>query len=643
MPNGCRSGVLTLALLVGQVVAPGAAAGTPASTTEAGEEFGGEYAALSSGQQRLIDDLFRRFSEALRREVSPEVGYNRARLSERTTFEAVTHALEDSPLSDAEGVALGTALDLIGSIEAIHGKVKGARGDQQFRIYCRLANRALALLERSREFDRKRDNTVFHKGYPLNFRQEGGYPSIQFSVTRDGRRADIDVDYRSSKFPNALFNGHLTAANSDVRAGNNHDRHDRRWEGLAQWWSGFFGLLFAGDSYRGEESQDSSLLPFLGRPRAGNATIDVAVYDFLSSWLVEKEPGLSMAYFSRRAWTCAELDALTAGEEVDYGVVPWRVLRAMEDMAEMVGPVQTLGEATVGVRLVDPDLRLVRQDHHAQFVLHGVPRWRAAALECASRLKLGEPPRRPGHGMPVPKIAHFTAVFYVKGPNRSGSTVATLWERERGDWKIISYEIEAVTDDDEGDLPDLAGPAETTAAAHVTADPGLVAATRDYLGKWLIEKDYDAALRYVAPRAFPCIDLQLAPGEPPAGRPEAQKARIRAGLESAGRLVGEIVDLAEVLGPAEPWGPDERIVDHEHGATYGLSSVPDWMGEEADCQRALDDVAPVGLEEREARYGKYYDLAFRFDTLAGETEVLRLGWTKLDGSWRIYEFGVLEP
>jgi hypothetical protein len=47
---------------------------------------------------------------------------------------------------------------------------------------------------------------------------------------------DIDVDYRSFKFPQALVNGHLTAANSDVRTGNNLSRHDSRWAGLAGWW-----------------------------------------------------------------------------------------------------------------------------------------------------------------------------------------------------------------------------------------------------------------------------------------------------------------------------------------------------------------------------------------------------------------------
>ncbi len=49
---------------------------------------------------------------------------------------------------------------------------------------------------------------------------------MQFSLAEDGQHADIDVDYRSSRSPQSLFNGHLTASNSDVRAGENPTLHN---------------------------------------------------------------------------------------------------------------------------------------------------------------------------------------------------------------------------------------------------------------------------------------------------------------------------------------------------------------------------------------------------------------------------------
>jgi hypothetical protein len=75
------------------------------------------------------------------------------------------------------------------------------------------ARETLALVQ---QFKRRADNSVFHKGYPVNYR-EGGTPSVQISIALDGRPADVDVDYRASSFPSALFNGHLTSATSDVR------------------------------------------------------------------------------------------------------------------------------------------------------------------------------------------------------------------------------------------------------------------------------------------------------------------------------------------------------------------------------------------------------------------------------------------
>ena len=91
----------------------------------------------------------------------------------------------------------------------------------------------MAVLDKSREFRRTGDNTVYHKGYPICYRSRPGPPSIQVSATTDQIRAD--VDYRSSGFPKALVNGHLSSSNSDVRAGNNDETHNHRWLGLNNW------------------------------------------------------------------------------------------------------------------------------------------------------------------------------------------------------------------------------------------------------------------------------------------------------------------------------------------------------------------------------------------------------------------------
>jgi hypothetical protein len=68
-------------------------------------------------------------------------------------------------------------------------------------MYVRLTPNAREMLNRSREFKRGVDNTVYHKGYPINYREQHGTPSIQISIAMDGRLADVDVDYRASFFP----------------------------------------------------------------------------------------------------------------------------------------------------------------------------------------------------------------------------------------------------------------------------------------------------------------------------------------------------------------------------------------------------------------------------------------------------------
>ena len=149
-------------------------------------------------------------------------------------------------MTDSQGKSLGRAIDLVAAVDQVMGEESGAGGDMQFRLYVYLKPNAVDILSRSQEFFHDKDNSVYHKGFPICYRLKNGPPSIQFSISRDHKLSDVDVDYRSSGFPKGLVNGHLTAANSDVRAGNNLARHDGRWSGLNGWWRDVFGQLGAG-------------------------------------------------------------------------------------------------------------------------------------------------------------------------------------------------------------------------------------------------------------------------------------------------------------------------------------------------------------------------------------------------------------
>ena len=429
--------------------------------------FGGAYSDLDARRRALIDGWVARLSKVSVQPIDAGALYDtKIRVSTKTTFEAVTHALMTTSLTDAAtGERFGDALDLVERIDSVKGEVPGASGDHQFRMYAALKAGAMASLERSREFRRGVDNTVYHKGFPINYRATGGTPSIQISIARDGRNADVDVDYRGSSFPVALFNGHLTSANSDVRAGANYDRHVNRWTGFSNWWRGFLGIRL--DRAPGTEKRESPLLP--AAPRAGKKNIDVMAQDFLQAWLVEGNIVAAMGYVSDRAYACLAEDADDPAS-FDRGMAPFQLMNSLKAAKDALGSHASLEGLTAGVRLTNKDLRVVTQAHHAQFVLYAVPDNVAATFDCQRRITLGQPVRASrSYGR------HFGTVFYVAGRGGAlagtGTSVALLWAQENGYWKIVSWQ----TEPEDEDLPGRA-PTVEPSVTRVSGDPAFIKA-----------------------------------------------------------------------------------------------------------------------------------------------------------------------
>ena len=128
----------------------------PAWTQQApasAEGPGSTYASLRPQPKRLVDDWFRRLSAVVQKPVDPAEGYESLPLSTRTTFNAVTHALLMTRLTDPSGESLSdSAMDLVDRVDTVAGQILGSRSDQQFRLYVQLTPRALELLTRSKEF-----------------------------------------------------------------------------------------------------------------------------------------------------------------------------------------------------------------------------------------------------------------------------------------------------------------------------------------------------------------------------------------------------------------------------------------------------------------------------------------------------------
>ncbi len=415
---------------------PGKKIADPSQEEDPGISIFGD---LEPPQQELLQGYTAAFNERSGRSLSTQEYFDSITLSERTTYDAVTHALMNSKLTDQEGNDLGNALDLVEGVERVAGQYYGRGGDQQFRLYVLLVPEAKETLEKSTEFFLGHENTVYHAGYPESYRQEGKVPNIQFSLSEDEMKADIDVDYRPSKMPQAMWNGHLTSANSDVRAGDNFDRHNGRWGGLIAWWSQVYGKLAkekkeSNDLLSMGETEIEEELPPDRPPGVVIAEVYDATQEFLTDWLVRRNVDEALEFFSDRSLACLNTDD-TPGDEVLRGDQARRVMgEIMKGINKEMGDRDNLAEAISAVMMVDPTVRVVQHAYEKDFTVGEMTVVHAERYLCES---ISAPP-----GTPVPQPTdygiYWGAIFRFKFEN--GGVLGLLWTRENGNWRIVSYE-----------------------------------------------------------------------------------------------------------------------------------------------------------------------------------------------------------
>lgn len=616
--------LLWILLTAATIVAQAPRSSPSAADQQTPPRFGGAYGGLEPIRQRLIDPWVSRYNAVTGERLSAQALYDsHVSLSVRTTFDAITHALMTTTLSDEAGKPIGGAIDLIEALESVRGQVLEASGDRQFRMYVRLTAAAIDTLETSREFRRGADNTVFHEGFPINYRQQGGAPSIQISIANDRRLADIDVDYRSSSFPAAIFNGHLTASNSDVRAGDNDARHAGRWNGFQNWWQNLFSLRASPSDV---ETQTESQRSRAGIPRAGKKSVDVMAKDFLTAWLIEGDADAASAYVAEQAYNCLTTDQDVPIER-DPGMAPFVLRRLLRQTHDAVGHHDSLAGLTVGVRLTDRALKLVKHASHDQFVLYSVPDDMAARAMCDARMTASDvqlPGRKYGK--------YFGAAFYVASSSGKETPLELLWAKSEGYWKIVAWRS-----DPAGDQDPLLSEAPAVSIAREKAPDDIASTARAFLDAWLIKRDYDAAFGFIAPAAYACYDLNRVGPRTPS---DQTARRTRDALAEAGKNLPRR-SLDRLIGPATPVHPLIRLLDHRDAGIYTLTAVPDGFADAATCEalirnaRRPPDVAPV--------YGTAAGLAFRFRAASGETPVLQTLWRKESGAWRLTAYRVDLP
>ena len=593
-------------------------------------EPGKSYAALRPEQKRLIDDFIRNYNSTTGSKLVPEQAYDSARLSTRTTFDAVTHALLNAKLTDAQGKSLGRAIDLVEAVDQVMGEESGVGGDLQFRLYVYLKPDALDVLSRSQEFSHDKDNSVYHKGFPICYRLKKGPPSIQFSISRDHKLSDIDVDYRSSGFPKALVNGHLSASNSDVRAGNNLDRHDRRWSGLNGWWRDVFGQLGSG----GKPPKENATVRLGNIPLnpavKADQGVDKSAHDFLQSWVVGKEPNKSVAYFSRLSYPCLEVVAQKGGQPVPPGMIRLRTMMAMQKFSDSTGAVNSVAD------VFEPadkwsQLKSAKNAYASEFLLVSVPADMGPDEECVGTPNNDTSKSSSGK--------YFATAFRGKQGDSRNKVMSLLWAQEGGYWKIVAIRIEDSSD--AGIVPRNATAQAVPAVEEprsIAGDPAAVKAITEFYQAWIVKRNVAQASAFASPRSYACL------AAPSADQKNLTPiARIQSGLQQPLARIPSGANLSDMMSSLQPSNDLLRPVQQENSNAFAIMAVPDQKANSFLCQHRQMPQASPDLKPADAKYGAYYLSASRLNYGDEQSPALLLLWTKEDASWKVVAWAVEIP
>ena len=455
------------------------------------------------------------------------------------------------------------------------------------------------------------------------------HPSIQVSLTRDGKRADIDVDYRSPKFPNALVNGHLRAANSDVRAGNNGGRHNQRWSGLSEWWKMLFGFDLGSQPGKEDITRTATGIPPSPRVTAQKG-LDVAVQDFLTAWLLQAQARFAIPYFSIRSYPCLEAISETRGRSVPAGVIRYELLNGMERYAKAIGPVKSLNEIVSPVKLWDPAFRPYKNKYESEFTMFAVPTELATTQDCS-----GSPPVDAMKKTKFKYGEYFGAAFGLHEGELNQGTLYLLWTKHHKYWQIASVQYVETGGPGLSSSTTPEPPEENVELRTVVGDKEANESMRSFLTAWLLKGDFKAAVSFVSPAAYACFDEPLDPAK-------GRQAFVT-GLAQVREVLGRRTALANYLEPFIPNDLTPRLVTHPDQKAYAILSPSRRAAESLLCtdRDHLDRPAEVQLGEQD--YGDYYVTAFRMKVQDGEPAALYTLWAREKDAWKIVAWQLIAP
>src|ERR1700722_8495439 len=595
---------------------------------------GGDYNGLAPEQQELVRQWHEEYEKITGNKIDPKASYDSLNLSTRTTFEAVTHALLHTNLTDSQGNSLGNGLSLVKLVESVHGQIPKTRGDEQFRVYVLLQPDALDKLYKCEQFRRTGDNSIYHIGYPINFRQQGGAPSIQVSVARTGLRADIDVDYRKSSGPQALINGHLTAGNSDVRAGGNYFRHVKRWDGFREWWQSLFGvaavipksdLVALSSHYRRPEVRDSQ-------------PVQAAVLDFYKDWLVDGSPQVALSYLSVKENAC--ITAFNPNENAGDSLVRLRFYEHMRKAHLKLGQVNKLDDVLHGVVMLGQGAQPVQQASGDLFSIANIPDNLARALDCRKTNKMTLAEDLPRASNKLGDYYSASSVIRAKDDSGAGQVVYQVWHREEGTWKIVSWHLENPLKNVDGPQLLEAEASENAGSKENATDPELILATQHFLRTWLVARDLAATTKSLAPEALPCSLPMLSQKKKPTTA-EMEAATLKWFTEVANDIPRKAT-LAAMTQRVDFSHPHMQEVNHPIPDAYLMVRISDALASMSNCNfRVSGAKLPAGDTIGKPFYTlNIYQTMFQPRHASGDRGTVVLTWARRQNRWTVIAFDI---
>ncbi len=283
--------------------------------------------------------------------------------------------------------------------------------------------------------------------------------------------------------------------------------------------------------------------------------------DFLTAWLIEGNAVEAMSYVSPRSYACLAEDN-DDPFTVDCGIAPFVISRSLKAAHDAIGQHASLEGLTTGCPTAAPG-PAGRRAASPRAIRHLL-----GARRRRRRVRLRQPAEAGRPETIAPPYATYSgATFNINTPNGRQHSMALLWAREDGYWKIVSWKAEPAGDDTS---PQDASPLVKTVRSKLTTPwwprPGISSRAGCSAGTTTRRS---ATCRRRHTRATTCCGARQ-PGRP---LPKTRDG-IRAALERAGDQFGKRRSVDEFVEGVQPFHESIRVMEHRYSRTFALYSVP---------------------------------------------------------------------